>query len=144
KKGFTKNICPACLKNRLHFDRAFAPCIYDGVIKDLIHEFKYKNKEHLGLPLSEIMSGFIKEYSLPIDYLDLIIPIPLHKVRMREREFNQAQVLSGHLALEFNKPLLKDTLRRLRHTKTQTELNLNQRWLNVKGKVKIYSWLMMC
>lgn len=133
KGNLTKNICPRCLRTKLHFDRAFCPCVYTGVIKELIHLFKYNGKDHLGPALSGLMIDFIKEYNLPMDYLDLIIPIPLHKERFREREFNQAQILSNNISKEFNKEMANDCLMRMRHTKTQTELDLGQRMANVKG-----------
>ncbi len=131
KNTLAKNICPECLRKKLHFDRAFSPCSYEGVIKNLIHEFKYKGKAHLAKPLSKIMTDFIREYSLPIDYLDLIIPMPLHKTRLREREFNQAEALGRHIAAEFNKNLAPATLIRQRQTKTQTELPPERRFMNV-------------
>ena len=137
KRSFTKSICPSCLRAKLHFDRAFAPCVYDGVIKNLIHEFKYRNKDYLGPHLSRLMIDFIKEYDLPIDYLDFIVPMPLHKARLREREFNQAQILSKHICEEFKKDLLTDVLRRHRFTKTQTELETDKRFLNVKESFSV-------
>jgi len=134
---FAKNICVLCLKKKLHFDRAFSPCIYDGVLKELIHEFKYKGKDYLGLPLSKLMIEFIQEYDLPIDYLDFIIPIPLHKTRLREREFNQAEILSNYIAKEFKKEVLSDILIRNRHTKRQTDLETGDRFFNVKGSFSV-------
>lgn len=136
-KNFLKNICPECIRRELHFDRAFSPCMYEGTIKELIHMFKYKDKDYLGLTLSRLMVEFIREYNLPIDFLDLVIPVPLHKTRLREREFNQAEILSNHIALEFNKRVLPDALIRMRHTKTQTELEINQRLMNVKGSFSV-------
>lgn len=133
KNNPIKNICPGCLKRKFNFDRAFSPCAYEGVIKDLIHEFKYNGKTHLGQPLGRIMTGFIREYRLPIDYLDMIIPVPLYKTRLRQREFNQAEVLGRHIAEEFKKILEPDALIRLRQTKTQTELAPEERFLNVKA-----------
>ncbi len=133
KSNFNKSICPSCLKTKLHFDRAFSPCIYEGVIKDLIHNFKYKGKDYLGSALSRLMTEFIKEYDLPIGYIDLIVPLPLHKTRLREREFNQAEILAKFIAQEFKKNLASEDLRRHRPTKTQTDLELNERLLNVKG-----------
>ena len=132
-----KNICPGCIKKTLHFDRAFSPCLYEGTLKELIHEFKYKNKDYLGQFLSKLMIEFIRDYNLPIDLIDFIIPIPLHKTRLREREFNQAQILSDYIALEFNKKVMPDNLRRSRYTKTQTELEENERFLNVKDSFVI-------
>lgn len=131
-KNALKNICLKCVRKKTHFDRAFSPCLYDGVLKELIHEFKYNGKDYLGRSLSRLMIEFIKEFKVPLDYVDLIVPVPLHKARLREREFNQAQVLSKHVAGEFNKKMLEDALTRNRYTKTQTELEQNLRLLNVQ------------
>ncbi len=132
KASRAKNICSNCLKFRFHFDRAFSPCAYTGTIKQLIHEFKYCGKDYLGEPLGSLMNKFIKDYRLPIEYLDFIIPVPLHKIRTREREFNQAQVLSEQVAREFNKKVLPQVLLRSRPTRTQTELTFEERRKNVE------------
>jgi len=137
KKGMAKNICSSCLKVKFYFDRAFSPCLYTGTIKKLIHEFKYAGKDYLGKPLGELMNKFIKDYRLPIAYLDFIIPVPLHKSRMREREFNQAQVLSEQVAKEFNKKILPDVLVRSRPTRTQTELSFEERRKNVESNFTV-------
>lgn len=135
--GFTKSICPACVKTNLHFDRAFSPCIYDGAVKKLIHLFKYARKDYLGQPLSKLMIEFIKEYNLPIKYMDYIVPVPLHAIKLREREFNQADILSEHIAEEFNKVVLKNNLMRHKFTKTQAELKADERILNIKGSFSV-------
>jgi len=127
-----KNICSSCLRSKFHFDRAFSPCAYTGTIKKLIHEFKYSGKEYLGEPLGGLMNKFIKDYRLPIEYLDFIIPVPMHKSRMREREFNQTQVLGEQVAKEFDKRILPDILVRSRATRTQTELAFEERRKNVE------------
>lgn len=78
------------------------------------------------------MHAFIRDYQLPIEHLDFLVPIPLHKSRQREREFNQAEILSRQIAREFNKKVLTDGLIRVRPTKTQTELTFQERCQNVK------------
>ena len=83
------------------------------------------------------MIEFVREYDLPMDFIDFIIPVPLYKTRLREREFNQAQILSNYIAGEFNKTVLPDSLMRSRNTKTQTELERNKRLLNVKNSFSV-------
>jgi len=139
KERFSKNICNECARRKVHFDRAFSPCSYEGAVKKLIHEFKYKGKQRLGRPLSRLMIEFIKEYNLPIEYMDFILPVPLHKTRLREREFNQAGVLSSFLSEEFAKPVRDDILIRHRHTRTQTELDPGQRLKNVEACFSVRS-----
>lgn len=136
-RNFAKNVCPGCIRYQPCFDRAFSPCIYEGAIKELIHEFKYHDKEYLGATLSKLMIDFVREYNLPIDFMDSIIPVPLHKSRLREREFNQAQILSEYVAKEFYKPLLADALVRNRPTRTQTELADRERLSNVKDSFTV-------
>lgn len=136
RQSFTKNICPACARQQLHFDRAFSPCVYEGVIKELIHAFKYNGKDYLGITLSRLMIEFIREYNVPLDFIDLIVPVPLHTTRLREREFNQAEILSNYVAGEFNKNISNE-LRRKRNTKTQTELERELRHINVKDSFSL-------
>lgn len=132
KKNLSKGLCPSCIRKQPYFDRAFSPCQYDGVIKELIHAFKYKGKDYLGQTLSRLMLEFIHEYSIPMDLIDCIIPVPLHKTRLREREFNQAYILSKCIAKQFNKKILPDKLLRLRYTRPQVELLPRQRLENVR------------
>ena len=137
KHALTKNICPECQRRKLYFDRAFSPCRYEGVIKELLHQFKYKGKDYLGAPLGKIMTEFIKEYSLPIDYLDSIVPVPLHNTKLREREFNQAKILGETIAQSFQKEIIDSALVRKRHTKAQAELEKDQRFLNVANSFTV-------
>lgn len=136
-KVSTKSICNICIKEPLFFDRAFCPCAYDGVIKKLVWEFKYKNKDYLGKVLSRLMIDFIREYDFGIEYMDLVIPIPLHNARLREREFNQAQVLGDLIAGELNKDISPDTLIRTQPTKSQTGQKNPERFLNVAGSFSL-------
>ena len=132
KKSLAKTYCPECLKNKMYFDRAFAPCVYEGPIKDLIHEFKYRKIDYLATTLSGLMVDFIREYAVPINSMDIIIPIPLHPARLREREFNQAELLARNIASAFTLLVSTDNLVRFRHTRTQAELQGPDRLENVK------------
>lgn len=137
KRGFAKNICLHCQRQTLHFDRAFSPCVYEGRIRELIHEFKYNGRDCLGRPLSRLMIEFIKDYSVPMQALDYLVPMPLHSSRLREREFNQAQVLSEFIAAEFRKEVLGNLLLRRRRTKSQADLEMDKRLLNIKGSFSV-------
>ena len=134
-----RSTCSGCLNAKFNFDRAFSPCKYNGTIKKMIHEFKYSGRNYLGKTLGQIMNNFIYKYNLPISNMDFIIPVPLHNARLREREFNQAQILSERIAKEFNKKLLPKVLTRTKATKTQTELSLEERKRNVKNSFSVTS-----
>jgi len=137
KRDLAKNICPRCIRSSLHFDRAFSACNYEGVTKELIHAFKYKGKQHLGLTLSRLMSQFIDEYNVPIDFVDAIVPVPLHNSRLREREFNQAHLLSRHIGERYKKEVASSVLIRHRPTPPQAELEEHRRLMNVKGSFSV-------
>lgn len=138
-EAIEKNACPSCSKCEadFYFDRAFSPCAYTGSIKRLIHEFKYSGKDYLGKPLGKLMNTFIQEYQLPIAYLDWVIPIPLHRSRQREREFNQAEILSQEIAREFNKKVSTDALIRVKPTMTQTQLTFRERCQNIEQSFSV-------
>jgi competence protein ComFC len=129
--------CAICLKQHFHFDRAWAGYAYDGVIKEMLHYFKYNHKTNLGGTLAGLMLDFIMEYRLPVGSCDYIVPIPLSSARLREREFNQAHILasalSGHLKLK----LLGNNLERVRNTKSQADLDSIARWKNIRGAFKL-------
>jgi ComF family protein len=137
KKSPNKNICAGCIKNLVYFDRAFSPCLYEGPVKDLVHQFKYQGKDYLGHVLSRLMADFIREFAVPMDILDIVVPVPLFKTRLREREFNQAQILAENIAGIFNKKLIVDFLIRVKNTQTQTELTPRQRLSNVKESFQV-------
>ncbi|MEW6075443.1 MAG: ComF family protein [Candidatus Omnitrophota bacterium] len=128
-----KNLCVECIRKTLHFDRALSPCKYEGVMKELIHAFKYRNKDYLGKDLGALMVDFIREYGFDMKPIDLVMPIPLYRSRMREREFNQAQLLGDCVAKAFNKEIFLHGLIRHRQTKPQAELQGQKRLQNIKG-----------
>lgn len=114
------------------FDDAWSVCWYDGVIKECIHLFKYNKKIFLGAPFRELMIDFIKG-QIPIDEFGLIVGVPLHYTRKKERGFNQAQILALAISKHFNIPISKNNLIRTRPTPSQIELDKQQRLSNVKG-----------
>lgn len=128
-----RNVCVECIKQPLYFDRSFSPCVYEGVIKELISAFKYKSRDYLGKLLARPMIEFIKEYNLPMQLIDAVIPIPLFKTKLREREFNQALILSNYIGSEFNKNVSPGTLLRHKNTKNQANLKDDARLSNVQN-----------
>jgi ComF family protein len=128
----TDHRCGACHANPPHFDTARAHFLYDGAIRDLIHSFKYSQKTHLSNPLAllalEGIGGFLTE-----QHPHLIIPVPLHRSRLRQRGFNQAVLLGRVLSRHLGVPMLTDVLTRTRSTTPQIDLSAAERRMNVKG-----------
>jgi ComF family protein len=124
--------CGACLTHPPHFDAARARFLYEGAIRDLIHSFKYNQQTELRYPLAllalEGVGGFAADHDP-----HLIVPIPLHRSRLRQRGFNQAVLLGRTISRHLSLPMLPDALVRTRRTEPQIELSSAERRLNVKG-----------
>lgn len=127
--------CGACLTHPPHFDSARAHFLYEGAIRDLIHSFKYNQKTHLRYPLALMTLEGINELSTSDPHL--IIPVPLHRSRLRQRGFNQAVLLGNVLTRRLSLPMLTSTLVRNRPTEPQIELSATERRLNVKGAFSV-------
>ena len=124
--------CGACLTHPPHFDAARAHFLYEGPIRDLIHTFKYNQLTHLRYPLALMTLEGIGEF-LTDQTPHLIIPVPLHRLRLRQRGFNQALLIGSILSSRLSIPMLPDTLIRNRPTEPQIMLPAAERRTNVKG-----------
>lgn len=128
--------CGACLTHPPHFDSARAHFLYEGPIRDLIHSYKYNQRTHLRYPLAlltlEGVSRFLTDQNPHV-----IVPVPLHRSRLRQRGFNQAVLLGSVLSRQLSLPMLPDALVRTRPTEPQIELSAAERRLNVKGAFSV-------
>jgi len=126
------HICGHCLLHPPQYDCARAALLHEGVARDMIHAFKYQYKTHLRRPLAllllEGVSGFVA-----VQKPDVIVPVPLHRSRLRNRGFNQAVLLGQLLSDRLSLPMLSNGLIRIRQTEPQIELSGEERKNNVKG-----------
>lgn len=114
------------------FDCAFYATAYDDVVKKCICLLKYDGKTQLADFLGKLMRDFAVK-NITADEIDIIVPVPLHPVKLRERQFNQSEMLAAHLARKMNKKVVRDRVRRIKYTAPQTELKKDERLRNVKG-----------
>ncbi len=127
-----KDSCNECRNKNYYFDRAMSVCDYKGIVKKCIQLFKYKRKLNIGLNLSKLMIKFLKEH-FNLDDIDLITAVPLHKSKLRERGFNQAEILAEQIRLNLNLPAAFDNLKRIKKTLSQYQLPLVSRQSNISG-----------
>ncbi|TAN03341.1 MAG: ComF family protein, partial [Rhodanobacteraceae bacterium] len=122
-------MCGRCLKREPRWDAAWAPFRYEWPLAQLESRFKFGGDLAAGRTLASmwLASG------PPADLPRAIVPVPLHRARLRRRGYNQALELAKPLAKHFGIPLLRDALRRTRATEAQTELSALQRRRNVRG-----------
>lgn len=129
-------VCGKCVRVKYNFDKAFYCCNYEGLIKELIHKFKYNHKKYLIYIFNELMVNFTKNH-IDIKSIDTVVPVPLHRGKLQQRGFDQALLLSKKLSKIFGLSLSCNILTRNRDTRQQTHLNKNQRLNNIKGAFSI-------
>jgi ComF family protein len=130
----TPTLCGRCLSRHPAFDETYAPFVYQGAIRHLIGTLKfgahYKNARLLGLLLAEHLKQTAERPHL-------ILPVPLHKTRYRERGFNQAIEIARTVAKELEIPLDTNSCLRHRDTPHQTQLSAKKRRKNMKNAFSI-------
>jgi len=125
-------VCEDCLRKRPFFQKARAPYLYEGSLLTAIHELKYSEKTHLARPLGLLLSSFAKAWLQGQGSL-LVMPVPLHPKRLRERGFNQSLLLAGEVASALGADLDFSSLKRIKYTQPQTGLGSDERKKNVRG-----------
>lgn len=105
-----------------HFDKG-------GLLQKLQHALKYGNRPHLGQALGRLVGHAFEDSALPRP--DLVVPVPLHRVRRYERGYNQSTMLALGLGAALGVPVRDDLLARTRITRSQTRLSREARWANV-------------
>ena len=126
------HLCGNCLESKPYFCLARAVASYETLILDAIHQFKYGRNISAGAALA----SFMAEFCFPdFDFTDysLIIPVPLHIRRLRERGFNQSLILAKSIEKKYQIPVNFSLLKRRKFTLTQTGLNKKERKNNIKG-----------
>ncbi len=124
------NISAAALANPPIFNRARAAAVYSGVMRTLIHAFKYHDR-HEG---ARFFSRLMQQAGMPLlRECDVIVPVPLSRARLIERRFNQSAILARHVARLSHVPSEPLALIRTRHTPQQVGLTLEARRANVDG-----------
>jgi len=147
-----RQLCPQCLGKlefnptpfsrqpslgTVAFDQTWSVCYYNETAQQLLHAFKYNSKTSLKKTFVPLMINFIDQHHLPVQQFDLITPIPLHPVRLRERGYNQSALLSLALSQHYAILHSEKLLIRQKATQTQTELGAKQRWTNMEAAFRI-------
>jgi competence protein ComFC len=122
--------CPGCEDRTFAFDCAVSAYLARGAVRELIHRLKYNGQFHLRSTIAEWLWAAFADRRITEEPFDVIVPVPLHPVRVRERGYDQVCALAEIVAGRAGKPLLK-CLRRLRYTQTQTILDRDSRVRNL-------------
>jgi len=106
--------------------------VYDEELKTCILQFKFHRAKELGVRLTSLAMASLDERLNHLKY-DLVVPVPLHKARVRSREYNQSEIISMEVARCLNIEHVADVLVRHRHTLQQAKLEEDKRWSNVEN-----------
>jgi ComF family protein len=108
---------------------------HEGVIRTRIHQFKFEAQMEWVPALVELLEVAHAGMALPVP--DLILPVPLHPGRLKERGFNQSGLLAAGLARRLRAPVSFDVIERKSRTQPQTRLTRRERLKNLKGAFEL-------
>jgi ComF family protein len=106
------------------FDFARSALLFTRTLREIVHHLKYSDRVSLANPLGDILKECLEREPFSGD---LIVPVPLHRARQRQRGYNQAELLAARLG----RPMDTRLLRRRKNTSSQTGLSRNERKRNL-------------
>ncbi|HHU17932.1 MAG TPA: ComF family protein [Clostridiales bacterium] len=127
--SYAPNLCSDCLEEEHIFNKGYTCVEYTAAERDIIHNFKYKDKAYLGRKLAEILYDRIKVEELETD---IVVPVPMHIKKQRKRGYNQAAVMASSLAKFMGVPYEGKALVRTIETKPMSSLGAHERKNNVQ------------
>ncbi len=130
------HLCGACMTRKRYFTIARAVGYYEGSLREAIHRWKYEEKIYLTSFFGEQLEKVFRQYWSP-QSIDLVIPVPLHSQRLKERGFNQSLLLVREFCRRTHLPYLKRGLQKRRPTIPQVLLNGEERERGVIGSFHI-------
>jgi ComF family protein len=123
--------CPYCRKWKLEIDGIRSPFAFEGLARKAVHQLKYGHFKALAAPLGQLLAEYLEAERMPADVL---VPVPLHSRRLRERGYNQSALLAAEIGRRNGLPAVTDSLVRLRHTKSQVKTtDAEERQRNMAG-----------
>ena len=120
--------CERCQSNPPSYRMMRSWAVFDSPVRDALHAMKYRRN----LALGEALAAHMAEFFRVLDWrVDVFIPVPLGKDRLKERGYNQVELVAGPLAYETGLKYAPRALRKIRDTRSQVGLNFSQRRENV-------------
>lgn len=135
--GFTSeagedHLCSDCLAGTGYFAKARALAHYEGILPEIISRYKYRGDSRLARSLGDLLASY-EDPDFSFQDYRLVVPVPLHPLRLRRRGFNQSLLLARRISRRYSLPLDFTSLRRIRATAPQTELSAAERRKNIRG-----------
>lgn len=128
-------LCGPCLTRPPAFEATAAPWLYGFPVNQLISGFKFGGHRTFGRPLAEMLATELVQAQ--VDRPTCLVPVPMHRQRLRERGFNQAEEIALWLSDRLKIPVRTELVRRRRETSAQSGLNRRQRLQNLRGAFEV-------
>ena len=109
-------LCPSCVGWQAEIAGIRSPFRFEGTVRQAVHQLKYKNLRALAAPLAKMLNDYLIANPIPAEVL---VPVPLHRKRLRERGYNQSSLLAKELGKLINSPVVYDCLIRQQNTPPQ-------------------------
>ncbi len=124
-------VCSWCQESPPSYDRISAPYVMTGAVRDMVLGLKFRNLRAWAPDMGQLLAEFMMSNSVGADVL---VPVPLHKRRVRDRGYNQSELLAREVGKQTNIPVEPDLVRRLRNTRPQISMTSGkERRQNVAG-----------
>ncbi len=129
-------LCGDCRKNPPAFDQAWVAARYEGLLVELVRQHKFSGKTALRRTFAHIILAFLRHYKITLT-ADMIVPVPLSSVRLRERGYNQSLFLAQALGQYSGIPVRTDILERPSASLRQSGLGRKERFTNMQEAFRI-------
>jgi ComF family protein len=129
-------VCNDCKNEQLYFDRAFSVFYYDGILKKLVHNFKYNKMTALAKEFVELVIAFMKEYDIG-KRCEIVVSIPMHPFRLFKREINPSEILAKNIAKKLGLHYFNSILKKTKNTPPQSMLSRTERIENLEGSFSL-------
>jgi len=122
-------LCPACVRVQTEIDGIRSPYRFEETIRKAVHQLKYQNLKAVSFCLAGLLADYLQSDPLPGE---IIVPVPLHPRRLRERGYNQSGLLARGLGKIMNLPVVENCLVRVKEAQPQVKTpNIEERRKNV-------------
>lgn len=133
-----EGFCPSCPVHLLVPEAVRAVTHFGGVVRAAIHRFKYEKRPSLASALARLLiEAWHTPLTEPLHAAEVVIPVPIHRERERERGFNQSALLAGEFCQSTGLPLLQNALERTVYRQPQVGLGEAERRENVKDAFRV-------